>query len=831
MMKMSLKDKDFQRTSKLERICKQKKRVQDPRFGSISIVQNPKTKELLALREIKEGKKDLASKRIIKCRKLMQNRHPNLLNLKDYSVTKQSELCSTNYIIKEFYEYPRSDMKREIKERSKKGETFNDKELTHILYQQVQANSYLQAKGQTHGNIQPLHIAYNKIDKTSKLIHTTRDQGTSLKMKRQLLRNKLKSKNDLYMTPKTFENLYKGNLNYKNNQAKEDTFTLGLTMLESGNGHSIQNIYNKKKGTFDKVALQKHIDNFNNKFGHENLLLVSTVSTMVNLNEEERPDPRGLETTMPNYNEVKSFLDKNENNVNSQAQQQPPMVNVNKNPNQNTADGNFNNNIITENDAKMQNNITENDSKMQNYVNSNNNSFNYDFSNLPYYQPSNSEVPIQNFNPSMLKKQERQLQSGVPMNLPQKNNVENMNLKSNDFQKQNHMVQNSVPNYEIPQENIPLLRIPEKRSPQQNIQTDHMNQQNKQSNPQQQYVQSHPPQQLYQNQQSNPQQKYVQNHPTQQLYQNQQSNPQQQYVQNNQPQPLYQNEIVVQNHQPQPLYQNEIVVQNHQPQQLYQQKEYVQNHQTQQVYQNQVQNHQPQLVYQNDPQQQVYQNQVQNHQSQQVYQNNPQQQVYQNEIVYQNHQPQQVVYQNNPQQQVYQNEIVYQNHPQVVVQNERVVQNHQPQQVDVQNHPPQQSYQQEYVQNHQPQQLVVQNHPPQQLYQNERMVKTQKTSHTKPQVERLDPVYKTEYIPIDKEAEKKRIMAKYGGARVTILNPEEKRVVNNNQYYEVQNQVLKNEVVRTNETPIYTTGNNNYIPNISGLKKLRTYEDYSHVRN
>lgn len=48
-----------------------------------------------------------------------------------------------------------------------------------------------------------------------------------------------------------YSNIKKGNLKFDNNGNKEDTYALGLCLLEAGNGKSIQNIYNKAKGEVD----------------------------------------------------------------------------------------------------------------------------------------------------------------------------------------------------------------------------------------------------------------------------------------------------------------------------------------------------------------------------------------------------------------------------------------------------------------------------------------------------------------------------------------------------------------------------------------------------
>ncbi len=306
MMAMTLKNADYQRQSVLEKNFKFKKRRTDPRFGDISIIQNPKTGSLLAVRERKITNKKEAGRQIINCRKRMNNKNPNILNLTDYSITKQSELCSSFYILKEFYEYPKSDLKREILMRGKQGDTLNDTELTHIMYQQILANSYLEAKDQNHGDIQPLNIAYDKKSMQSKLIDISHDRQTQNKS-RNIQKNRLIRGNQIYQSPIMYQNLKKGNLNFDVDPSKEDTYALGLTLLEAGNGKSIQNIYDKDKGEVDQQALQGHLNEFNQKHGH-NKVLARAVNEMIQPDEANRTNFRGLESSLPDYDQMKQIL-------------------------------------------------------------------------------------------------------------------------------------------------------------------------------------------------------------------------------------------------------------------------------------------------------------------------------------------------------------------------------------------------------------------------------------------------------------------------------------------------------------------------------------------
>ena len=327
-MEMALKESDYTRKSPLEKDFKFNRKLKDPRFGEVSLIQNPKTRQFIAVKEKRINDKKEAGRQIVRARKLMTHKHPNLLNLKDYSVMKQSELCSSFYVLKMFYEFPRSDLHREMNERKKKGEGFNDEELTNILYQQISANNYLQGNDQHHGNIQPLNIAYNRNTMTSKLIDTAQDvsvksapkgkkgaKGVPKDMTKEIQKNRLVAGHPLYQSPTTYANLKKGNLNYTVDPAKEDVYALGLTLLECGNSQSIQNIYDKNTKEVDQAALDQHLQEFKNKYGNENTLLVSTVETMVHQEEATRPNFRDLESQLPPYDDVRQFLEDKRNGV------------------------------------------------------------------------------------------------------------------------------------------------------------------------------------------------------------------------------------------------------------------------------------------------------------------------------------------------------------------------------------------------------------------------------------------------------------------------------------------------------------------------------------
>lgn len=302
-----LKDADYNKVSQYDKSHRQIKTLNDPRFGEINILQNPSTRQVVAVREKKVTDKAEAGRLILQARNRMALNNPALVNLLDYSVTKQSELCSSFYIIKYYFEYPRTDLRKLTTDREKNGQGLTSAELTNIFYQQNQAQAYLQSNGMAHGDLQPLYIGYDPERMESKLI----DKSESLSNDAAIItaqKNRLISGQPLYMSPTMYSNLKKGNTKFQFDRNKEDAFALGLMLLEAGNGRSVQNIYDTKTGQVNNSILNQHLEEFNRKFGGQNTLLVSHVSSMTNTNEAARPSPLQIQASLPPYEEIKGRL-------------------------------------------------------------------------------------------------------------------------------------------------------------------------------------------------------------------------------------------------------------------------------------------------------------------------------------------------------------------------------------------------------------------------------------------------------------------------------------------------------------------------------------------
>jgi serine/threonine protein kinase len=275
---------DFDRKSPLEKLQAVRK-LTDPRFGEIQILQNPASKEFVAAQELKFNDQKSAGEAVLAARARLALRHPNLVGLLDYSVTKQSELCSTFYLVKLFYDYPKSDLKKESLDRERKGEMFSGEELKLFFSQQSAALDYLHEGGRFHGDVQPLLIGFNRDQASTKLIDRP-DIDTPDKI-RAIQKNRFVKGDNMYVSPATFSALASGNPNYPVDPITEDSYGLGLTILELGNQRSVQDVYDRANNTINQAVLQNHITEFHSRYADKPELVDAMVG-LTNLDERNR---------------------------------------------------------------------------------------------------------------------------------------------------------------------------------------------------------------------------------------------------------------------------------------------------------------------------------------------------------------------------------------------------------------------------------------------------------------------------------------------------------------------------------------------------------------
>lgn len=350
---------------------------------------NKNSSKIICIEKLLNSRQELL-KNIEESKKKILNKNENMLNILDFSVEIQKNWCSTFYLLKLFYEYPKQSLKDEIKSRKNKNQNFNMKELTHLLYDIINAGVHLQENNIKHQDICPSLIYLSKTE-NYKLLRNEKNRNNP---ERYQLEKMLRNKN-YYLSPKLYIALKKRYLdNIKHNYIKSDIFSFGLVLLEAGLLKSIKNIYDSS--SINKNILDNYLKEFEEKYDN-NPLLFSSLRKILEFDEDERPDFISLKEVIPEYDMIKEYFKKLENgelddedeeeeeeeveeyytDYNLQQNSQPkPKMEV-----KNLSNNNFNNNFFEDNSnqkkVQVKNNYNNNFHTKKVEVNTNIYSNNY----------------------------------------------------------------------------------------------------------------------------------------------------------------------------------------------------------------------------------------------------------------------------------------------------------------------------------------------------------------------------------------------------------------------------------------------------------------------
>ena len=282
---------DYEKSSPLEKYPKIRA-LNDPRLGEISLLQTPHNKEIIAARELKFTDLKSLGNAILEARSRIQFAHPHLLPLMDYSTAKQSAICSTIHILKLFYEYPKSDLKRESLERQRRGEKFSGEELKGIFLQTTSVLDHIHSQGRFHGDLQPLLLGYDKEQDVVKLID--KPELNSVAAIRNQQKQRFVNGLPLYIGPQSYIALTSSNFDNAVDPETEDSYALGLIVLELGNNRSIQDIYDKKGKNIHQPNLQLHLQDFADQYGGSHPDLLQAIIDLTHLDHRNRKTSKQL---------------------------------------------------------------------------------------------------------------------------------------------------------------------------------------------------------------------------------------------------------------------------------------------------------------------------------------------------------------------------------------------------------------------------------------------------------------------------------------------------------------------------------------------------------
>lgn len=266
----------------------------DPRFGEISLYKNKSTNDLIFAKEKLVTSKQQASNDIRDLKSRIALNHPNLHRLVGYSTAIQKELCSTNYLTRAYYEFPKTDLQKEINDRKQNGGRFSGDELLNIANQTFSGLNHLHKLDITHGDIRPLNVGYNRDSHEVRILDRLSDPSPLEKLQT----NNIVTRKELFLSPELHRKLQGNNKTLKYDPAKVDNYAAGLTLLQLGNSgsannESIQNIY-KPKGEFGQAELDNHLRNFDNAYANSHPGLSKLVHGVLAADESARPSTQQI---------------------------------------------------------------------------------------------------------------------------------------------------------------------------------------------------------------------------------------------------------------------------------------------------------------------------------------------------------------------------------------------------------------------------------------------------------------------------------------------------------------------------------------------------------
>ncbi len=279
-----LGDAEFNRKWDAEAQYQFLRKSNDPRFGEISLYKNKSTNDLVFAKEKLVTSKQQASNDIRDLKSRMALNHPNLHRLIGYSTAIQKELCSTNYLTRAYYEFPKSDLQKEINDKRANNSQFSGSELVNVAQQSVSGLNHLHKLDISHGDVRPLNLGFNKDTREVQILDRLQDPSPLEKLQG----NNIINKKDLYIAPEVYRKLQGKDKLLKYSAQKNDLYGLGLSLLAAGNLEGVQNIY-KPNGELDKDALSAHLNKFDGRYAASNPELSNLVHQLLAADEAQRP--------------------------------------------------------------------------------------------------------------------------------------------------------------------------------------------------------------------------------------------------------------------------------------------------------------------------------------------------------------------------------------------------------------------------------------------------------------------------------------------------------------------------------------------------------------
>jgi serine/threonine protein kinase len=300
------------RTSPLDKSTKVVNTVNTGYLGQCKVIQDNATSRYLLLKEmVFNGEEEFVNAvQFVQMQKSI--RDEGLLYIIDYSTEKVNNFCSSFYNLRVYFLPHLEELRKLTKEREKAKEGLTEKEMTYMLFHLTHGLAELHKAGLTHKHISPESVdTTNLVGRNPKLIYL--EDGSTTNVKQVTYNNIFKSK-DLFVAPEIFEkatSLVKssntaGALNF--DEQKLDAFSLGMTLLYAGCGHSVQDCYDTKTFRFNKQRLDSYVAEFKSKYAI-NPMVTEAVEKLVDLDVNNRTSAISLQSELPRLEEINQYFE------------------------------------------------------------------------------------------------------------------------------------------------------------------------------------------------------------------------------------------------------------------------------------------------------------------------------------------------------------------------------------------------------------------------------------------------------------------------------------------------------------------------------------------
>lgn len=274
------------------------RKSKDPRFGEIIVLKNKAKKELIFSKEKWVNSKASAAQDIADMKARASLNHPNLQRFLGYSTAVDKGLCATNYLIIGYYEFPKSDLYKELQDKVQTAGEFSPDELRWMAIESLHGLQFLHQQKKIHGDIRPLHVGIDREERRVQLLDRLND--SSPEDRAQL--NNLQATKEMYLSPELWAKI-KGVKGAEYQKNKNDSFALGMTLLHAGVLHNVQDVY-KADGSFNRERLEKYLAEFDAKYGYRDPQLVRIVRGLLHEDEQLRwdtPDGAIIQAARPSH--------------------------------------------------------------------------------------------------------------------------------------------------------------------------------------------------------------------------------------------------------------------------------------------------------------------------------------------------------------------------------------------------------------------------------------------------------------------------------------------------------------------------------------------------